>query len=90
MTTLSSLKWPILSDSWLRRLSWLVGGVAMLWLIGWLVVPPLLKSQLQGRLGEQLGRAVSVGEVNFKPWTLELTLLGVALARKMDATARGA
>ncbi|PIQ51365.1 MAG: hypothetical protein COW02_15500 [Comamonadaceae bacterium CG12_big_fil_rev_8_21_14_0_65_59_15] len=81
----SPMKNTFLDHSWVRRLRWVVGGVAVLWLLGWLAVPPLLKSQLQSRLGEQLGRTVTVGQVDFKPWTLELTLQDVAVAHAGDA-----
>ena len=71
----------ILGKPWLRRLVWVVAALLTLWLLGWLGVPPLLKSQLQSRLGEQLGRAVTVGAVDFKPWTLELTVSDLVVAR---------
>ncbi|MDD2809950.1 DUF748 domain-containing protein [Rhodoferax sp.] len=80
------MKTMVLKHAWARRLLWVVGGVAVLWLLIWLVVPPLLKSQLQSRLGEQLGRTVTVGQVDFKPWTLELTLQDVAVAHASDAS----
>jgi hypothetical protein len=43
-------------------------------------LPPLLKNQLLSRGSEALGRAVTVGSVAFKPWTLELTLNDLAMA----------
>jgi len=39
-----------------------------------------LKRQAQKIASEQLGRAVTIGEVDFKPWTLELTLRNLAVA----------
>ncbi|MDD5478143.1 DUF748 domain-containing protein [Rhodoferax sp.] len=75
-----------IKHAWVRRLRWVVGSLAVLWLLSWLVVPPLLKSQLQSRLGEQLGRTVTVGQVDFKPWTLELTLQDVAVAHASNAS----
>ena len=51
-----------------------------LWLITWLAVPPLLKGPLQRIASEQLGRAVTVGAIDFAPWSLELTLRDVAVA----------
>jgi len=71
---------------WLRRLIWAVAGLAALWLLGWLSVPPLLKAQLQSRLSEQLGRTVTVGAVDFKPWSLELTISDLAVARAAAAS----
>lgn len=80
------MKTTFLDHPWVRRLRWVVGGVALLWLLGWLAVPPLLKWQLELRLGEQLGRTVTVGWVDFKPWTLELTLQDMAVAHAADAS----
>ncbi len=63
---------------WLRRLAWPVveALVAVLVLLGaaWLVLPGVLKSQGEQRLSALLGRAVSIGQVEFKPWSLELTV----------------
>jgi uncharacterized protein involved in outer membrane biogenesis len=64
-----------------RRLGMAIGAMLLLWLIGWLVVPPLLKSQAQNRLSELLGRQVTVGGVNFKPWSLELEVNDFAIAQ---------
>ena len=38
---------------------------------------------------EQLGRAVTIGEVDFKPWTLELTLRDVSVASAGTGTQAG-
>jgi hypothetical protein len=56
-----------------------VGSVLALWLIGWVAVPPLVKSQMIKGASEQLGRQVSIGAVDFKPWTLELTVNDLAV-----------
>ncbi len=67
-------------NKWLRR-----GGVAVvvllaIWALAWLAVPPLAKSQLQKFATEKLGRQVTVGAVDFKPWSLELTLTDLRIA----------
>ncbi|MCU4118760.1 DUF748 domain-containing protein [Variovorax sp. N23] len=67
-------------NKWLRR-----GGVAVvvllaIWALAWLAVPPLAKSQLQKIATEKLGRQVTVGAVDFKPWSLELTLTDLRIA----------
>lgn len=56
-------------------LAWLA-----LWLLAWLAVPPIAKSQIQKIASEKLGRQVTVGKVDFKPWTLELTLSDLRIA----------
>ena len=64
---------------WARRALYAVGGLAALWGVDWLAVPPLLKWQGEKIASEQLGRAVHIGRVDFKPWTLELTLDDVSV-----------
>lgn len=73
------------ASRWVRRLFWAVASLLVLWALAWLVVPPLAKSQLVKAASEQLGRTLTVGEIDFKPWTLELTLRDLAVATR-DAT----
>ncbi|KQW57612.1 DUF748 domain-containing protein [Variovorax sp. Root411] len=70
----------IKQNKWVRR-----GVVAVLvllafWAIAWLAVPPIAKSQLQKIASEKLGRQVTVGKIDFKPWTLELALSDLRIA----------
>ena len=65
---------------WLRRLAWSAGAVLLLWVIVWLAIPPLLKWQLPLRASEALGRSVTLGDVSFHPWNLDLTLNDLAVA----------
>ncbi|MDR7305752.1 DUF748 domain-containing protein [Rhodoferax saidenbachensis] len=67
--------------TWLRRLAWTAAALVLLWVLAWLAVPPLLKSQAQTRLSALLGRTVTVGAVDFAPWSLELTLRDLAVAK---------
>ena len=64
---------------WLRRFAWACLGLIMLWVLAWAIVPPVLKSQAQQRLSDALGRSVTLGEVSFSPWSLELTLRDIAI-----------
>ena len=68
------------ANRWARRALYGVAGLLGLWALGWLAVPPLLKWQGEKIASEQLGRAVRIGAVDFKPWTLELTLNDVAVS----------
>jgi len=77
-------------NHWLRRMGLFVLGLMLLWLLAWLAVPPILKSQLQLRLGEQLGRDVTVGQLDFKPWSLELELRDLAIAPAQAVAAQSA
>ena len=64
----------------LRLLMWGVLGLLLLWAVAWLAVPPLLKWQLETRGSQWLGRELRVGEVQFSPITLTLTLRGLSIA----------
>ena len=66
---------------WVRRAVGALAGWVVVCLVAWLAVPPLLKAQLQQRASEQLGRAVTVGRVDFRPWTLELTMHDLRVAQ---------
>ena len=68
------------ANRWLRWLVYAVAGLLALWALTWAAVPPLLKWQGQKIASEQLGRQVRIGEVDFKPWTLELALDNVTVA----------
>jgi len=64
---------------WPRRLLWLVlAALLLLAGAGW-GLPALLKSQLPPRLGQALGRPVTLDSVAFVPWRLELTLTGLRI-----------
>jgi Domain of Unknown Function (DUF748) len=71
----------LFQNSIARRLLMAISAVLLLWVVTWLAVPPLLKSQAQSRLTELLGRQVTVGAVNFKPWSLELEVIDFAIAQ---------
>ena len=55
-------------------------GLVVFWLVAWAAVPLLAKGPLERAASEQLGRAVTVGGIDFKPWSLELALRDVAVA----------
>lgn len=76
MTTLDKLK----SKRWVMRVVWAVLGLFLLWGMAWLAVPPLAKHLIQTIASERLGRAVTLGAVDFKPWTLEATLTDLSVA----------
>ena len=65
---------------------WLVRGAAavfvfaLLWSAAWFYAPPLIRSEAEKIGSDKLGRKVTLGAVTFNPWTLELTVLDVAIA----------
>ena len=76
MSSSRFIAWP-----WLRRAVWVLLGVLLLWLLGWLALPPLLRSQGEKWAGVALGRTVHIGRVEFAPWALQLTLHDIAVAK---------
>ncbi len=73
---------------WLRRIGWGAAGMLALWAVAWLAVPPLLKSQAQQRLTDLLGRKVTIGDVSFSPWSMELTVRDIVIGgAPVDAVA---
>lgn len=69
------------SPRWQRRLAWAVGVWGLVWALAYAAVPLILKSQLETRGTEKLGRQVTVGAIDFKPWSLELTIHDLAIAK---------
>ena len=65
---------------WLRRLAWCVVALLALWALSWLALPWLLRTQGEKIATEKLGRAVHIGAVDFKPWSLELTVRDLQIA----------
>ncbi|OOG63393.1 hypothetical protein B0E46_10340 [Rhodanobacter sp. B04] len=59
----------------LRKSALILGIVLLIFgLLGFFAAPPLIRSQLQTRLGEMLQRPVSVAAVHLNPFTLKLEL----------------
>lgn len=65
---------------WARRAAWLLACLLGVWLLAWLVVPPVARSQIERHASEALGRKVTVSKVEFLPWTLEATVHGLSIA----------
>jgi len=58
----------------------LIALVVVFAVVGFFVVPPIAKSQIETRATEALGRQVTVGSVAFNPFTLKATLSDFVLA----------
>lgn len=72
---------------WLRRLAIAFAAFLLLWLLLWALVPVVAKSQLEKQASAKLGRQVHVGAVEFRPWSLELTLRDLRIAKSQTAGA---
>jgi uncharacterized protein involved in outer membrane biogenesis len=55
---------------WLRALAWTAGVFAVLVLAGFFVAPPVVKSLIETKASEKLGRKVSVGAIRINPLLL--------------------
>ena len=65
---------------WLRLALRALAALLVVWLLAWLALPPLIKGPLERLATEQLGRSVSIGGIDFKPWSLEFTLRDLSVA----------
>lgn len=65
---------------WARRAAWTVAALLLAWAVAWAAVPGLLKRQMEIHGSEALGRKLTVGAIDFKPWSLELTVTDLAVA----------
>jgi uncharacterized protein involved in outer membrane biogenesis len=54
-------------------------AVGLYAVIGGLIAPPLVKKTLAGKLGERLGRAVTIDDLTFNPFTLAATVKGMRI-----------
>ena len=84
----ATLVQSLYANRWVRRVVWLVVSVLLLWALAWAIVPPILKSQLVKAASAQLGRTLTVGDIDFKPWTLELTVRDLAIATQDGSAAQ--
>jgi hypothetical protein len=77
------------SSVWRRRALWAVGGLLLFWAVAWALLPVIAKSQIEKIASEKLGRRVTVGSVDFKPWSLEITLGELAIAKALTSGSPG-
>lgn len=80
----------MVKGKWMRRLALAVATVLGLWVVTWLVVPPLVKWQAPKQLSSVLGREVTLGGVDFHPWALEVVLHDLAVAAAPPASGASA
>src|SRR3954465_10328901 len=70
----------------LRRCLWTALALLLVFtVVGFFVLPPIVKSQLEKRLSATLGRRVTVESVKVNPYALSLTLRDLAIKEKDGA-----
>ncbi len=77
----------MVQGKWIRRAAWAVGTLLALWVVTWLAVPPLVMWQAPQRLSAALGRPVTLGGVDFHPWSLEVVVHDLAVGPAAGASA---
>ncbi len=71
----------------LRRNLWIAAILLLLYtIVGFAIVPAIVKAQLQKQLTARLGRTVTVGKVRFNPYACSITLENFDV-REKDAKA---
>ncbi|MBP6864254.1 MAG: DUF748 domain-containing protein [Candidatus Didemnitutus sp.] len=68
------MNWNSCSPRARRNLGIFAGLLVVFTIVGFFVVPPIVRTQIERRASEALGRQVTVGKVRFNPYTLGLTL----------------
>ena len=68
-----------LTRHWKRIIIWTAATLMVFTLVGFFVVPPILKSVLTKQLTAALHRDVAIGEVRFNPFALSTTVRGLAI-----------
>ena len=53
-----------------RGVGWAAAAVLALWLLTWLSFPWAAKHLIEKQGSQALGRALTVGKVEFSPWTM--------------------
>lgn len=75
---------------WQRWVLFFVLGVLAMWAISWAALPALLQWQIEKQGTQALGRAVTVEQVIFRPWSMRLIIRGLRVAHDGAATDAGA
>ncbi len=72
---------------WLRKrklIYWVVGILAFYTIIGFLILPPIIRSIAVKQLSTQLDRKVSIDQVKLNPYTFSVTIRGLLVQDKDD------
>ena len=61
---------------------WAVGLVLVYTIVGFFVLPPIIRSVAEKRLSQELGRAVTIEKVKINPYALSTTIRGLLIKDK--------
>jgi hypothetical protein len=65
--------------------AWLVGFFILFSIVGFFVVPPVMKSVLVKKLSENLHRQVSIGEIKVNPYLLSVSVKKIAIKERQKS-----
>ncbi|MBA4417028.1 MAG: hypothetical protein C0392_03815 [Syntrophus sp. (in: bacteria)] len=66
----------------IKILVWATGFIALFSIIGFFVVPPVMKSVLIKKLSENLNRDVFIKQIKVNPYTLSVSVKGIAIKNR--------
>ena len=69
----------------IKKIGLIIIGLFLLYVIvGFWIVPPLLKPKLEKMLASQIGRKVTIEEIKLNPLTLSATTTNLTVYEKME------
>jgi hypothetical protein len=74
--------WP--QGRWRRFAWWLGGCLAAFAILGFLVLPPLVRPYLERKISAALDRKVTIGKLRINPFTLSATLGDISVAERAE------
>lgn len=71
-----------------KRFLWTIAVLVLVaGIVGFFILPPIVRKQAEAKLSEQLGRAVSIGRVRLNPYALSATIEDFSIREKEGAGA---
>jgi uncharacterized protein involved in outer membrane biogenesis len=74
------IRLPLTASRWAIRGVWTFAILGLIWLSAGLIAPPLIKAQVEKFGSWALGRSLTVESIDFRPWSLELTVHNLRVA----------
>lgn len=66
---------------WQRWAMFFLLGVLLLWCVSWLAIPALVQWQVEKQGSQWSGRVVKLAQVDFRPWSMALTVRGLRVGK---------
>ena len=76
------------SIKWRPITGWVLGSLLLVWGLAYALVPIIAKSQIEKIASSKLGRIVTVGRVDFKPWSLEIAIDDLRIAKSNSSASQ--